>query len=392
MAIPTTLLASLVLLQGLTIRLSWNAPRRVDNILIKWYTHVGIMYLDDRKQKILGAVVRDYVETVKPLGSEDLAARHQWGIKSATIRNEMAELAELGFLRQPHTSAGRIPSDQGYRFYVDHLMVAQKLEESVRPALDAEDQALEMERLLRRTCALLTQATSYTSVATPPRPADTQVRQIFLTPAGEDRLLVVMLLSTGQVENRLLCPSQTEAPAAPTAADIVALGNALNAAFAGADLDTLAALAAEVPREFAPALRPLYAALTAAARQMASAAADEDSVYMEGASEILRQPEFRDVAKIESVLDTLQRGTLLFQTLSRALLGPDVTVVIGSENHVPAMTECSVVTASYYVGTRRRGTIGVVGPTRMNYDRAVPAVGFFSGALSRTLTRLAGLS
>jgi len=350
------------------------------------------MYLDDRKQKILSAVVRDYVETVKPLGSEDLAARHQWGIKSATIRNEMAELAELGFLRQPHTSAGRIPSDQGYRFYVDHLMVTRELEESVRPALDAEDQALEMERLLRRTCALLTQATSYTSVATPPRPADTQVRQIFLTPAGEDRLLVVMLLSTGQVENRLLCPSQTDAPAAPTAADIVALGNALNAAFAGADLDALAGQAAEAPREFAPALRPLYAALTTAARQMASAAADEDSVYMEGASEILRQPEFRDVAKIESVLDTLQRGTLLFQTLSRALLGPDVTVVIGSENHVPAMTECSVVTASYYVGTRRRGTIGVVGPTRMNYDRAVPAVGFFSGALSRTLTRLAGLS
>ncbi len=350
------------------------------------------MYLDDRKQKILGAVVRDYVETVKPLGSEDLAARHQWGIKSATIRNEMAELAELGFLRQPHTSAGRIPSDQGYRFYVDHLMVARELEESVRPVLDAEDQALEMERLLRRTCALLTQATSYTSVATPPRPADTQVRQIFLTPAGEDRLLVVMLLSTGQVENRLLCPSQTDAPAAPTAADIVALGNALNAAFAGADLDALARQPAKAPREFAPALRPLYAALTAAARQMASAAADEDSVYMEGASEILRQPEFRDVAKIESVLDTLQRGTLLFQTLSRALLGPDVTVVIGAENHVPAMTECSVVTASYYVGTRRRGTIGVVGPTRMNYDRAVPAVGFFSGALSRTLTRLAGLS
>ena len=91
------------------------------------------MYLDDRKQKILGAVVRDYVETIKPLGSEDLAARHQWGIKSATIRNEMAELAELGFLRQPHTSAGRIPSDQGYRFYVDHLMLTPSLDDSARP-------------------------------------------------------------------------------------------------------------------------------------------------------------------------------------------------------------------------------------------------------------------
>ncbi len=349
------------------------------------------MYLDDRKQKILGAVVRDYVETVKPLGSEDLAARHRWGIKSATIRNEMAELADLGFLRQPHTSAGRIPSDQGYRFYVDHLMVAQALEESALPVPDAEDQALEMERLLRRTCALLTQATSYTSVASPPRPADTQVRQVFLTPAGDDRLLVVLLLSTGQVENRLLCPSQSDAPVA-SAADIVALGNALNAALAGQPLDALAGQVGEAPPEFAPPLRSLYAMLTAAARQMAQAAADEDSVYMEGASEILRQPEFRDVAKIESVLGTLQRGTLLFQTLSRALLGLDVAVVIGAENHVPAMTECSVVTASYYVGTRKRGTIGVVGPTRMNYDRAVPAVGFFSSTLSRTLTRLAGLS
>ncbi len=87
------------------------------------------MYLDERKQKILGAVVRDYVETVRPLGSEDLAARHQWGIKSATIRNELAELAEMGLLRQPHTSAGRIPSDQGYRFYVDHLMLASSLDE-----------------------------------------------------------------------------------------------------------------------------------------------------------------------------------------------------------------------------------------------------------------------
>ena len=106
----------------------------------------------------------------------------------------------------------------------------------------------------------------------------------------------------------------------------------------------------------------------------------------------MRQPEFRDVAKIECVLETLQRGTLLFQTLSRALLGADVTVVIGAENHVPAMTECSVVSASYYVGTRKRGTLGVVGPTRMDYDRAVPAVGFFSRTLSRTLTRLAGLS
>ena len=349
------------------------------------------MDLDERKQKILGAVVRDYVETVRPLGSEDLAQRHRWGIKSATIRNELAELSELGLLRQPHTSAGRIPSDLGYRFYVDHLMAFAPDSDIAPPVLDEEDQALEMERLLRRTCALLTRTTSYTSVATPPRPADTQISQIFVTPAGDDRLLIVLILSTGQVENRLLCPAPAEAASA-SPADLTAVANALSAALAGQALDTVPDASFAPPAEFSPLFRALFTTLIAAAQQMARHAADDDSIYLEGASEILRQPEFKDVAKIECVLETLQRGTLLFQTLSRALLGPDVTVVIGAENHIPAMTECSVVSASYYVGTRKRGTLGVVGPTRMDYDRAVPAVGFFSRTLSRTLTRLAGLS
>lgn len=215
--------------------------------------------------------------------------------------------------------------------------------------------------------------------------------QIFVSPAGDERLLLVLLLSTGQIENQLLILSPAETPAL-TAAEITMVGNAVSAAFAGKTLDCLGGEAFPAPVEFAPGLRSLFATLSAAAQQMALFASDDNSVYLEGASEILRQPEFRDVAKIESVLETLTRGTLLFQTFSRALLGPDVTVVIGSENHIPAMTECSVVTASYYVGTRKRGTLGVVGPTRMDYDRAVPAVGFFSRALSRTLTRLAGFS
>jgi heat-inducible transcriptional repressor len=349
------------------------------------------MSLDERKQKILGAVVRDYVETVRPQGSEELAARHQWGIKSATIRSELAELADLGFLRQLHTSAGRIPSDQGYRFYVDNLMVTRELDGVTFMPLDEEDRALEMERLLRRTCALLTRTTSYTSVATPPQPADTQVRQVFLTPAGEDQLLVVLLLSTGQVENRLLSLSPSERPFAGQST-LTLLGNSVHAALVGQALEALPGLAVESPADFPAGPRALFQTLVEAARQMAQAALDDDHVYVEGASEILRQPEFRDAAKIGNVLGSLQRGTLLFQTLSRALLGADVAVVIGAENHVPAMTECSVVTAPYYVGTRERGTLGVVGPTRMDYDRAVPAVGFFSRALSRTLTRLAGLS
>jgi len=163
------------------------------------------MVLGERKQKILGAVVRDYVETVRPVGSEDLAVRYaSWGVKSATIRNELAELADMGFLRQPHTSAGRIPSNQGYRFYVDYLMVSESPSQFAVASDSEMDAALALESLLRHTCALLTRITSYTAVATRPRPADTVVSEIFLTPVSENRLLVAVLLSTGQVQNRLL--------------------------------------------------------------------------------------------------------------------------------------------------------------------------------------------
>jgi heat-inducible transcriptional repressor len=342
------------------------------------------MSLDERKKKILGAVVRDYVDTVRPVGSEDLASRHAWGVKSATIRNELAELSDLGYLRQPHTSAGRIPSDRGYRFYVDHLMVAHEVVRDNSTSV-GNNVSLELDFLLRQTCALLTRMTSYTSVATPPRSADTNVSQIFLSPAGESRLLLVILLSTGQVVNHLV-PDVTEL----SGTDVISLSQALNATYSGTTLDAITDVdfpAPAAPAEFSPCLRATYGKLEQAIRHSAHQAADEDTVYMEGASEIIRQPEFRDSAKLDDLLETLQKRTLLFQTLSRALLGPNVAVVIGSENHVATMQECSVVTASYYIGTRERGTIGVVGPTRMDYDRAVPAVSFFARTLTQTLSR-----
>lgn len=342
------------------------------------------MSLDERKKKILGAVVRDYVDTIRPVGSEELASRHAWGVKSATIRNELAELSDLGYLRQPHTSAGRIPSDRGYRFYVDNLMIAHDVVTD-NSTLRENNVSLELDFLLRQTCALLTRMTSYTSVATPPRSADTDVNQIFLSPAGEGRLLLVIVLSTGQVVNHLV-PDITEL----SGNDIVSLSQALNAAYNNKTLDAIADAGFSpptAPTEFGPNFRATYVKLEQAIRHAAHQAADEDTVYLEGAGEILRQPEFRDAAKLGGLLETLQKRTLLFQTLSRALLGPNVAVVIGSENHVATMQECSVVTASYFIGTRERGTIGVVGPTRMNYDRAVPAVSFFARTLTQTLSR-----
>ena len=349
---------------------------------------MNIMTLDERKQKILGAVVRDYIETVKPVGSEELASRYQsWGVKSATIRNELAELADLGFLRQPHTSAGRIPSDQGYRFYVDHLIVARKVRPNVASGMrDAE--WLDLDRLLRQTCAHLTRLTSYTSVATPPRPADTHLEQILVNPAGDNRCLIVAVLSAGQVVNRLRSMGEI------LVSDLPAVTQALNAVFAGKTLDeindpTSGNTVASAPADLTPSARAAFEVLGTTLRQLLQSAAQDENVYLDGTGEMLRQPEFRDITKFEVWLETVQRRTSLSQTLSRAFLGPDVTVVIGEENHVVAMQECSIVSASYFIGTRERGTIGVVGPTRMDYDRTVPAVSFFARSLSQMLTRTA---
>ena len=347
------------------------------------------MILGERKQWIMAAVVRDYIDTVRPIGSEDLASRHaSWGVKSATIRNELAELSDLGLLRQPHTSAGRIPSDLGYRFYVDHVMEAQTIGNDGSGALNERDSAFELDRVLRHTCALLTRMTSYTAVATPPRPADTQVAQVFLSPAGAGRLLLVILLNTGQAENRLIALGVDL-----TTSDLAAVTQAINTQFTGRTLDAISLTASDTgmpaPPDLSANSRVLFDMVRSAVRQIIQARVSDDDVVLEGATEILRQPEFRDASKIEGVLDTLSNGALVFQTIGRGSCGVRASVIIGSENNVPSLRECSVVTAPYFVGARERGSIGVVGPTRMNYDRAVPAVGFFARSLSHTLTRFA---
>lgn len=344
------------------------------------------MFLDERKQKILGAVVRAYVESVRPVGSEELVQRHALGVKSATIRNELAELAELGYLKQPHTSAGRIPSDRGYRFYVDHLMVAQRITVKRSNTSSLGGTSLELERILRLTCSMLTRHTSYTSVATPPRPADTTVNHIFITSAGDGRTLIVVLFSSGHVENRLQSDSY-----ALSATDLIVINNALNATFSEKTLHNVQALGEQqsisAPADLPAPLRPIFDTLSTQIRQMTQSIMSDDRVVMEGTREMLKQPEFRDVDRFETMLDSFHGGVALFEMLSRSG-NANATVVIGEENDITAMQECSIITAPYYAGASERGTIGVVGPTRMDYDHAVPAVNYFARALSQTLARL----
>lgn len=341
------------------------------------------MILDERKGRILQAIVNEYVETADPIGSEWLVTHYDFGCKSATLRNEMAEMSERGYLLQPHTSAGRIPSDRGYRYYVDRLMPSEPLPEAVQQQTLAayEQTRMEIEEIVQQTCRMLANMTQYPSVGTPPVLETTRLHHLYLTVASPRRVLLVLLLSTGHVEHSLL-----EVGHAPGEASLQRIANYLNEVLAGHELNALSAHVLGEPPSELHADRALLEATHAAIMQAAASLVDQ-RVFLEGTSHILRQREFQDVQRLEQLIAALEQRNVLFQVLSRALLGPDVTVIIGSESPVGAMQDCSVVTSPYYIRERTGGFIGVVGPTRMRYHRAVAAVGLMARSLSTLLTR-----
>jgi heat-inducible transcriptional repressor len=343
--------------------------------------------LDARKVRILEAIVHDYVTTTKPVGSERLIEVYKLGCKSATVRNEMAEMAEMGYLVQPHTSAGRIPTDRGYRFYVDELMNppgALQAKEAATAKKRSRQAHTEIEEIVQQTCKILSEITSYTSIATDPSSSSTSLRRIYLSAASPRHLLLVVLLSTGHVEHRLV-----ETDGVPGENTLQLLANYVNSQVGNKDLEDIGRMSGtgDIPAElhaFGAILSKVWPIL-----KQAALAFTEGRVYLEGTNQLLRQPEFHDIQRLENLLSALQQRTTLYQVLSRSLQTTvTTTILIGAENDLPAMQTCSIISTSYRIGQRAAGYLGVVGPTRMNYDRAVAAVGLMAHNLSQMLTHL----
>ena len=339
------------------------------------------MTLAARQQRILRAVVDEYVETAEPVGSEWLASRYDFGCKSATLRNEMAGMSEMGYLLQPHTSAGRIPSDLGYRYYVDRLMPSETPASRPEPLRAPDRAALSVDDLVQHACRLLAECTRYPSVASAPDIQRDALRHVYLTVASPRRALLVMLFSTGHVEHRLLdvAPGVGEA-------SLQRVANLLNERLAGRTLAEVGASSVgDVPSELindAELLGRVHRSILQTASSLA-----ESRVFLEGTSQILRQPEFQNVLALEQVLTALEARSILYQVFSQAVMAQDVTVVIGHECPVESMRQCSVITSPYRIGAQTTGFIGVLGPTRMRYDRAVAAVGLMARDLSTLLTQ-----
>ena len=339
--------------------------------------------LDARKQTILRAIVIEYVSTAEPVGSEALVTKYPLGVKSATVRNEMAEMLDLGYLDQPHTSAGRIPSDLGYRYYVDRLVITRELEESTQTHLkDAAGDGEALQSVLRDTARAMSQLSHLLGVATTVRDMDVSVRTAVLSALGPAQALFVVALSNGHIENRMIeCPQGLTLEGLGMANELLStalVGKSIrqlarSKAPSNTSLPTVDALLTSVWNH----LRPMMQQLT------------RGKIVMEGEEFLFSQPEFRrDVAGFTDLLRELSNSDTLYEAVAPSETAQ--TVTIGRENRQAPLRQMSVVRQSFYIGENEAGVIALVGPTRMHYEKGMPLVNYTARALSESLSRYFG--
>jgi heat-inducible transcriptional repressor len=338
--------------------------------------------LDARKQTILRAVIFEYVRGAEPIGSEMLAAKYELGVKSATIRNELSDLSDMGFLEQPHTSAGRIPSDRGYRYFVDRLIVTQDLESQKKSKVkEATAEGDALQDLLSETTRVLSRLTHQLTAATIVRNQNLTIRSIVASALGPKQAIVVVVLSNGHVENRMV-----EVPAELTLTELGQVNEWLANNLTGLTLRGAARAKPSVPEERGS---KLLGVVTTALKSI-SKEVNKVSVTTQGEEFLFGQPEFnKDTQALAEMLDQLKESELLADAIQTPSDAPQM-VTIGREHRYPQLQKLSLIRQSFYVGENEAGVIAIIGPTRMAYETSIPLVSFTARALSESLTRFLG--
>lgn len=335
--------------------------------------------MDERKAAILKAVIEEFVETGQPVGSGTVSRSAALGVSAATVRNEMSVLEREGYITHPHTSAGRVPTDKGYRFFVDHLARQGELQPGVRQALSGFFASAHhaLEEMLHETSLLLSRITDHAALVVGPQADASRVRTVQVVGLHETSAVVVAVLSDGRVERQFLELGRDDIDDTRLAAASAVLDSQLR----GATLSELPVL-----------LSTGDAATDSVAHQAREALAVRgsspapDSVFVGGASRIAADIEaFSAHETVARLLEVLERQFIVV-SLVRDLIDQGVTVRIGAENQIEDLRECSVVLARYTVEGQASGTVGVLGPTRMDYPRAIAAVSAVSRRLGRHLS------
>ena len=342
--------------------------------------------LDGRARSLLRSLIAQYLTSGEPVGSRTLSRSSGLEVSPATIRNIMADLEDAGLVVSPHTSAGRIPTPRGLRVFVDSLIELQPLplEDMARLRRELPPPPTTTRDLLGSVSSLLSAVTHFAGVVTVPRHGDFPLRHIDFVPLPEAQVLVILVFADNQVQNRIV---QLAKPL--SSGELEQAANYLNVHFAGLRVDDIRAHLLGELREAGSELNRLLASSMELAAASFAPRTDQDEVLVSGQTNLMAYAELADLDRLRDLFEAFQRKTEMLQLMEVCARAPGVRLFIGEESGFTALDGCSVVTASYGVQGRVLGAVGVIGPTRMAYERVIPVVQATAGLLSDALNRAA---
>ena len=338
------------------------------------------MDLDERKRHILKLLINDYIVTAEPIGSRTIAKRYGLGISSATIRNEMADLEDMGYLEQPHTSSGRVPSDKGYRIYVDYLMKDERLTNEDVDIVKNHIHKIamsEIDKIIKDTSKLLSMLTNYTAMVMSPQTKKSTVKHIQLVPMESMNIMAIVVTNMGLVKNTLIRLCQ------PITIDkLTMMNNILNDKLVGLTVEEInLSVISDVQKVMKGYIEILNDIIPILYESLNDSNISE--IYLEGSSNIFNYPEYNVIDKAKAFLSILDKKEVLCKLM--AIDDDNFKISIGHENEYDGIRECSLITASYKIGDNTVGSIGIIGPTRMYYSRVFPILKYITSSLNDIL-------
>lgn len=340
------------------------------------------MLLTDRQLLILQVIVDDFIQSAQPVGSRSLSKKEEISFSSATIRNEMADLEELGFIEKTHTSSGRVPSEKGYRYYVDHLLAPQVLNQQEISSIKSifAEKIFEFETIIQKSARILSELTNYTSIVLGPAVSINKLKRIQIIPLNKETAIAIFVTDTGHVENRTF-----HLPSSIDMSELEKTVNILNERLIDVPLDELNdKIYKEVASLLSQHIHNVDFMLYTIAETFKMPI--NEKLFFGGKTNILSQPEFHDVSKIRSLLNMIEHEDWITSLIRKKSAG--INIRIGRENNNLAMENCSLITATYSIGVEKLGTIAILGPTRMEYSRVISLMQFLSNDLTSVLTKL----
>jgi heat-inducible transcriptional repressor len=340
------------------------------------------MEMDERKNTILKAIIDDYILTGVPIGSQTISQKYIGWLSAATIRNEMADLEEMGYLAHPHTSAGRIPLERAYRLYVDRMMHVSPLKKSEADLILGyfAKKMDEVEQVINRTASAISDMTQYISVVLKPQFNMLKIKTIQLVPVTQEKGLVIIVTDTGIIKEAIV-----RIPAGIETGYLQMISSMLTERLQGKNVNEIDDALVEMASGFVEHTRFFHAVVDALKEKIQPS--EQRDVIVEGTNNILRYPEYADIDRARSLLQALETKDFIYKLLSK---GTDLefSISIGTENEYEPVRDCSIVTATYSIRGAKLGSFGVIGPIRMNYAKVVSLLGGIGASLNQMLCDL----